>query len=215
MPLLYNSDYPDIDANRLNKAKKRINKSSLVQYTKLKQVQSSIQPTKAEMKSYFLQTIQIIDKLDQISSTLIENIFLSIENSQKIIQETEQYLVEQSNFIIYNLTPKYNYFDPQQNQIIKQKLERLIYSDDALGNLANDMIQGVNNIEGEEDLGISIFTYNQNVANYLISPLSELVRNYSPLKINIKPSESGLFEKVEGGYIGGSHHAFYPETRFL
>jgi len=215
MPLLYNSDYPDIDANRLNKAKKRINKSSLVQYTKLKQVQSSIQPTKAEMKSYFLQTIQILDKLKVTENFINNNVFISFDISQKTLQETQQYLIEQSNFIIYNLTPNYNYFDPQQNQIIKQKLYNLVEINIEILSLADDFLKERYDMDDQIQMGTLLYEILNIISNILINPLNKLTQNYSPLKINIKPSESGLFEKVEGGYIGGSHHAFYPETRFL
>jgi hypothetical protein len=215
MPLLYNSDYPDIDANRLNKAKKKINKSSLVQYTKLKQIQSTIQPTKAEIKSYFLQTIQILDKVKATENFINNNLFISFDISQKTLQETQQYLVEQSNFIIYNLTPNYNYFDPQQNQIIKQKLQNLIEMNIEILTLADDLLNEQYDIDDQIQMGTLLYEILNIIANTLIDPLNKLTQNYSPLKINIKPSESGLFEKVEGGYIGGSHQSFYPETRFL
>jgi len=205
MPLLYNSDYPDIDANRLNKAKKRINKSSLVQYTKLKQIQSTIQPTKAEMKSYFLQITTFLNQLYQQmriilnSGNLPGNPDLQFEVANKLTQEFTPKLVQFSTEFNLKINPYYNYFSPQQNELIKQDVINLqeIFEEILFGNYGEQIDNFIET--SREQLGI----------------LSDAVNNYSPLKINIKRSESGLFEKVEGGYIGGSHHAFYPETRFL
>jgi hypothetical protein len=204
MPLLYNSDYPDIDTNRLNKAKKRINKSSLVQYTKLKQVQSSIQPTKAEMKSYFLQITTFLNQLYQqfriiLNSGNLPNPNLQFELANKITQEFTPLLVQFSTEFNLKINPYYNYFSPQQNELIKQDIINII-------TILEEILFG---------------NYGEQINNFVeitrqqLNLLIESVTKYSPLKINIKPSESGLFEKVEGGYIGGSHHAFYPETRFL
>jgi len=201
MPLLYNSNYPDIDANKLNKAKKRINKSSLVQYTKLKQIQSSIQPTKAEMNNYFLQITTFLNQLYQQlriilnSGNLPNNPDLQFEVVNKLTQEFTPKLIQFSTEFNLKIHPYYNYFSPYQNELIKQNIINIqeIFEEILFGNYGEQIDNFIET--SREQLGM----------------LSEAVNNYSPLKINIKPSGSRLFEKVEGG----SRQSFYPETRFL
>jgi len=204
MPLLANSQYPDIDANRLNRAKKRINTSSLVQYTKLGNIQSTIQPTKSEIKNYFLKITtffnQVIQQLRIVlnSGNYPNQIFFEVAN--KLTQEYTPQLIEFATNFNLTIYPYYNYFSPQQNELIKQDIIKL--------NEIFDLVLF-------SDRGEQIDNFIE-VAREQLTLISNAVNNYAPLKTNIKPSESGLFEKVEmeGGYIGGSRN-FYPETRFL
>ena len=65
MPLLLHEDYPDIDMNKLNRVKKRINRSALVQFTKIGNIQSTIQPTKEEINNYFIRITTFFNQLYQ------------------------------------------------------------------------------------------------------------------------------------------------------
>jgi hypothetical protein len=206
MPLLYNSNYESIDTNRLNKVKKRINKSALVQFTKIGNIQSTIQPTKEQMKNYFLQITTFLNKIYQQliivlnSGNYPNRVFFQL--AIKLTQEYTQQLIEFATNFNLTIYPYYNYFSAQQNELIKQDIIKL-----------NEIFDLVLFENRGEQLDNFIETSREQ-----LKILSEAISKYSPLKINVKPSDSSLFEKVEkmeGGYVGGSRMNFYPEIRFL
>lgn len=205
MPLLLHEDYPDIDMNKLNRVKKRINRSALVQFTKIGNIQSTIQPTKEEINNYFIRITTFFNQLYQQLRIVINagnyprQIFFEVAN--KLTQDFTPQIIQLATEFNLKINPYYNYVSPQQNETIKQDIIKLqnIFEEILFMN-AGDQIDNFIEVGREQ-----------------LTPISDAVNNYAPLKINIKPSKSRLFENLEGGYIGGGRFgsSLYPETRFL
>jgi len=201
MPLLWSS-YPDLDNNLTNAAKKKIFKSSVDQYTKVSDIQSNIQPTQSQMNEYFLKITTFIKQLNQQLNALI-NSNRQLDISEKISLEFGSRITEFANEFNIKIYPVYNYFSPQQNELIKNDILRL-------ETLTEEILFS--------NLGQAIDNFIENI-NEQLSNLALAVDSYSPLKINLRKGRQLLTdEELQGGYIsGGSRNKGqkYPEIRFL
>ena len=197
MPLLY-ANYPDLDANLLNAAKKKIFKSSVDQYTNIGDIQSNIQPTQSQMNEYFLKITTVIKQLNQQLRAVING-----ADPDKVALEFGPIITEFGNEFDNKIFPVYNYFNPQQNELIKNSLLdfELLVEEIKYGNYG----QVIDNF---------VETVPEQLSNMTIAILS-----YSPLKINLRKGRKLLTdeEEVQGGYIsGGSRNKGQklPEIRF-
>jgi hypothetical protein len=199
MPLLY-ANYPDLDSNLLNAAKKKIFKSSVDQYTNIGDIQSNVQPTQSKMNEYFLKITTILKQLNQQLRAVING-----ADPDKVALEFGPIMTEFSNEFNNKIYPVYNYFSPQQNELIRSDMIYRI-------NLFDEIING---------------NYGQVIDNFIETNFDELsnlriaIESYSPLKINLRKGRKLLTdeeEEIQGGYIsGGSRNKGqkYPEIRFL
>lgn len=213
MPLLW-SGSPNLEANQLNMVKKKIFKSSVDQYTNLTNIQSNIQPSQSQMNENFSKITlflkQMLNAFKVIinAPTIINQYGHAIPNYTEIGNKLSiDYGPLVQDFIHtfeLNIYPLYNYFNPQQNQIIKDLLIKV------------------------SDLGTQMQNYGigDNPTEYFIETLSQglsllgqAIDSYSPLKITLRKGRQLLpIEELEGGYIsGGSRNKGqkYPEIRFL
>lgn len=215
MPLLY-SNYPDLESNQLNKAKKRVFSSATTQYTKISDIQSNINPTKAQMNEYFSRITLFLKQ--------ILNVFTIIIHPPEVIDYQGYRIPDYSKlgeklsidyapmvqefFHLFELTilPVYNYFNPQQNEMIKELLVKV--SDEA----TQLQFYGI----PDEPTQNFIATLDTGLAQ-----LGEAIDSYSPLNLTLRVGQKLITDdmgQVQGGYIaGGSRNKGmkYPEIRFL
>jgi len=196
MPLLYSS-YADLEGNLLNAVKKKIFKSSIDQYTNIGDIKSNIQPTQSKMNEYFLKITTVIKQVNQQLRSVING-----ADPDKTALEFGPIITEFTNEFNIKIFPVYNYFSPQQNELIR-----------------NDLI------ELEKILEIIEYgNFGQVIDNFVETSLEQLsnlvsaIQSYSPLKINLRKGRQLLTdEELQGGYIsGGSRNKGqkYPEIRF-
>lgn len=222
--VLLHSNYPDIESNQLNKAKNRIFKSAVTQYTKVGDIQSNIQPTTAQMKKYFSQITlflkQILNSYKIIYTPIItyngiipriihEDDFEGINYdyttiSEKISVDYAPKVIDFQHLFELEIYPVYNYFNPQQNQIIKDLLEQVVQGGVII----------INTITYEP-----LQNYIQTV-NEAIQQLIQATDSYSPLQITLRKGIQLMTNEIEGGYISGGIRSSrnkgmkYPEIRF-
>jgi len=203
MPLLLHSNYSDLDQNLLNKVKKKINKSAETQYLRLSNIRSTIQPTKSQVDNNFFRITNFLNQLFQqmgiVESSLgyyEDGEDLEFELSNKLTQEFTPKLTEFSTEYRLRIHPNYNYFSPQQNELIKQDIIKL-------GKIFVD-IQNA-------DVSVLIDSFIE-VAEQQLDLLYEDAYNYLPLKINLRKVVDQETD-LTGGYIGAGR--IYPKTRFL
>jgi len=199
MPLLWSANYPDLDNNLLNAAKKKIFKSSVEQYTNIADIQSNIQPTQSQMNEFFLRITTTFKQLNQQLRAILNG-----ADPNKVAQDFGPIMTEFINEFNIKIFPVYNYFSPQQNELIRRDIIYLL-------NLL-DEVEFAN-------LGQVIDNFSETLVEE-ITNLGEAIRSYSPLKINLRKGRKLLpdEEEVQGGYIsGGSRNKGqkYPEIRFL
>jgi hypothetical protein len=198
MPLLY-ANYPDLDSNLLNAAKKKIFKSAVDQYTNIGDIQSNVQPTQSKMNEYFLRITTVLKQLNQQLRAVING-----ADPDKVALEFGTIMTEFANEFNNKIYPVYNYFSPQQNELIRSDMIYRI-------KLFDEIVNGI---------------FGQVIDNFIETNLDELsnlemaVDSYSPLKINLRKGRKLLTdeEEIQGGYIsGGSRNKGekYPEIRFL
>jgi len=214
MPLLWSS-YPDLDANLLNAAKKKIFKSSVDQYTRVGDIQSNIQPTQSQMNEYFSKITLFLKQMFNAfkviinAPTVIDQFGYAIpdykEIGNKLSIDYAPLVQEFLHSFELSIYPLYNYFSSQQNQIIKDLLIKV--SD--LG------VEMQNNGIGDNPTENFIETLNEG-----LSLLGQAIDSYSPLNIKLKKGRKLLTdeEELQGGYIsGGSRNKGQklPEIRFL
>jgi hypothetical protein len=198
MPLLY-ANYPDLDNNLLNAAKKKIFKSSVDQYTNIADIQSNIQPTQSQMNENFLKITTVFKQLNQQLRAVING-----ADPDKVALEFGPTMTEFFNEFDNKIFPVYNYFSPQQNELIRRDIIYLL-----------NLLDEVEN----SDLGQVIDNFSETTVEELTN-LVQSIASYSPLKINLRKGRKLLpdEEEVQGGYIsGGSRNKGqkYPEIRFL
>jgi hypothetical protein len=226
--VLLHSNYPDIESNQLNKAKNRVFKSAVTQYTKVGDIQSNIQPTTAQMKKYFSQITLFLKQILNSYKIIYTPITTYNVNFPRIIHEddfedstqginfdyttiSEKISVDYAPKIIdfqhlfeLEIYPVYNYFNPQQNQIIKDLLEQVVQGGIIIINTITD-----------EPLQNYIQTVNE-----AIQQLIQATDSYSPLKITLRKGRQLMTNDIEGGYISGGIRSSrnkgmkYPEIRF-
>jgi hypothetical protein len=201
MPLLWSS-YPDLDANLLNAAKKKIFSSAITQYTNLTDIKSNVQPTQSQMNEYFFKITTIFKQLIQQLRAVING-----ADPDKVALEFGTIITEFANEFDIKIFPLYNYFSPQQNEeILNNALKFELIAEE----IKYPRVQG---------------GYGQVIDNFLettseqLSNLTLAIQSYSPLKITLRKGRQLLpIEQLEGGYIsGGSRNKGqkYPEIRFL
>lgn len=210
MPLLY-ANYPDLDNNLLNAAKKKIFSSAITQYTNLTDIKSNVQPTQSQMNEYFFKITTIFKQLIQQLRAVING-----ADPDKVALEFGPIMTEFLNDFDNKIFPVYNYFSPQQNEeILNNALKfELIAEEIKYPNLAN--MNARQRAQGG---------YGQVIDNFLetvseqTSNITLAIQSYSPLKITLRKGRQLLpIEELEGGYIsGGSRNKGqkYPEIRFL
>jgi hypothetical protein len=199
MPLLY-SNYKDLESNQLNKAKKRIFSSAVTQYTNVGDIQSTFQPTVSQMNEYFLKITTVIKQMNEQLRAVING-----ADPDKVALEFGTIITEFANEFDNKIYPVYNYFSPQQNELIRNVLIKfqLIVEEILYGNFG----QVIDNF---------IETVPEQLTN-----LGLAVESYSPLKITLRKGRQLITDdigEVQGGYIaGGSRNKGmkYPEIRFM
>lgn len=197
MPLLY-ANYPDLDNNLLNAAKKKIFSSAITQYTNLTDIKSNVQPTQSQMNEFFLKITTTFKQLNQQLRAVING-----ADPNKVAQDFGPIMTEFFNEFNIKIYPVYNYFSPQQNELIRR-----------------DIIDLLNLLDEVEfaDLGQVIDNFSETAVEELTN-LVQSIASYSPLKITLRKGRQLLpIEELEGGYIsGGSRNKGqkYPEIRFL
>jgi len=212
MPLLLHSNSASLDENELNRVKRRLNKSSITQYSKIENIRSTIQPTKSQISDYFSRILLMLkimkNTLNLITSAIYTDVDVSTEGwanynknldsiAQKMSLEYIPRIEEFTQFFELSIYPVYNYFNPQQNQQIKTLLEQIYVlgvklQDDPVDN--SDLQYYIQFVSDSLDL------------------LGQAIDSYSPLRINLKRGLKD--EEVSGGYIGGFRDMLLPEIRF-
>ena len=198
MPLLWSGN-SDLESNLLNAAKKKIFKSAVDQYTNIGDIQSNVQPTQSKMNEFFLRITTVIKQLNQQLRSVING-----ADPDKVALDFGSIITEFANEFDNKIFPVYNYFNPQQNELIKNELLKYELLDEEIryGNYG----QVIDNF---------VETVPEQLSNITIAILS-----YSPLKINLRKGRKLLTdeeEEIQGGYIsGGSRNKGqkYPEIRF-
>jgi phage-related protein len=197
MPLLY-ANYPDLDNNLLNAAKKKIFSSAITQYTNLTDIKSNVQPTQSQMNEFFLKITTVIKQMNQQLRAVING-----ADPNKVAQDFGPIITEFANEFDNKIYPVYNYFSPQQNELIRNDLLKFEL-------LVEEILYG--------NFGQVIDNFIETTPEQL-SNLGLAVQSYSPLKITLRKGRQLLpIEELEGGYIsGGSRNKGqkYPEIRFL
>lgn len=211
MPLLWSGN-PDLDMNLLNAAKKKIFKSSIDQYTNIGDIQSNIQPSQSQMNEYFLRITTVIKQLNQQLRAVING-----ADPDRVALEFGPIITEFANEFDNKIFPVYNYFNPQQNELIKNVLLdfELLVELIKYPNLANMNARQ----RAQGGYGQVIDNFVETVPEQL-SNMTIAIQSYSPLKINLRKGRKLLpdEEEIQGGYIsGGSRNKGqkYPEIRFL
>jgi hypothetical protein len=110
--VLLHSNYPDIESNQLNKAKNRVFKSAVTQYTKVTDI-SQITPTQNQMNEYFFKITTILNQIIE----QMRGIFNGVDPN-KISLDFGPTITEFSNEFNLKIQPLYNYISTQQNQQI-------------------------------------------------------------------------------------------------
>lgn len=197
MPLLWSGN-TDLDTNLTNAAKKKIFSSAITQYTNLTDIKSNVQPTQSQMNEFFLKITTVIKQMNQQLRAVING-----ADPNKVAQDFGPIITEFANEFDNKIYQVYNYFSPQQNELIRNDLLKFEL-------LVEEILYG---------------NYGQVIDNFIettpeqLSNLGLAVLSYSPLKINIRKGRQLLpIEELEGGYIsGGSRNKGqkYPEIRFL
>lgn len=197
MPLLY-ANYPDLDNNLLNAAKKKIFSSAITQYTNLTDIKSNVQPTQSQMNEYFFKITTVIKQMNQQLRAVING-----ADPDKVALEFGPIIIEFANEFDNKIYQVYNYFSPQQNELIRNDLLKFEL-------LVEEILYG--------NFGQVIDNFIETTPEQL-SNLGLAIQSYSPLKITLRKGRQLLpIEQLEGGYIsGGSRNKGqkYPEIRFL
>jgi hypothetical protein len=197
MPLLW-SGSSDLDTNLTNAAKKKIFSSAITQYTNLTDIKSNVQPTQSQMNEFFLKITTVIKQMNQQLRTVING-----ADPDKVALEFGPIITEFANEFDNKIYPVYNYFSPQQNELIRNDLLKFEL-------LVEEILYG--------NFGQVIDNFIETTPEQLLN-LALAVQSYSPLKITLRKGRQLLpIEQLEGGYIsGGSRNKGqkYPEIRFL
>lgn len=199
MPLLLHGSFADLESNELNKAKKRVFSSAVTQYTNIGDIQNNIQPTQSKMREFFLKITTVLKQMNEQLRAVING-----ADPDKVALEFGTIITEFANEFDNIIYPVYNYFDPQQNEQIRNILLKfeLIVEEIRYGNYGQVIDNFVETVpEQLTNLGLA-------------------VQSYSPLKINLRKGRQLISDDMEvsGGYIaGGSRNKGmkYPEIRFL
>lgn len=215
MPLLY-PHYEGLESNELNRVKNKIFKQATTQYTKIGDIQSNIQPTTALMREYFSRITLFLKQILNVFNIIIHPPEIIDDQGyrvpdysklgEKISIDYAPMVQEFLHFFELNILQFYNYFNPQQNEMIKELLVKV--SDEA----TQLQFYGI----PDEPT--------QNFLETLDTGLAQLggaVDSYSPLNLTLRVGRKLLTDdmgQVQGGYIaGGSRNKGmkYPEIRFL
>ena len=215
MPLLY-SGYKDLEASELNRVKNKIFKQETTQYTKIGDIQSNIQPTTALMREYFSRITLFLKQILNVFTIIIHPPEITDDQGYRVPDYSklgEKLSIDyapmvQEFFHLFELSilPFYNYFNPQQNEMIKELLVKV--SDEA----TQLQFYGI----PDEPTQNFIATLDTGLAQ-----LGEAVDSYSPLNLTLRVGRKLITDdigQVQGGYIaGGSRNKGmkYPEIRFL
>lgn len=200
MPLLLHGNYNDLESNQLNKAKKRIFSSAVTQYTNVGDIQSNFQPTVSQMREYFLKITTVIKQMNEQLRAVING-----ADPDKVALDFGPVITEFANDFDNKIYPVYNYFSPQQNELIRNVLLKfeLIVEEMRYGNFGQVIDNFVETVpEQLTNLGLAVLSY-------------------SPLKITLRKGRNLIINddgEVQGGYIaGGSRNKGmkYPEIRFM
>lgn len=205
MPLLLgNYDFSKTETQSLNEAKRRINKIGVNQYRSVQNIKSTIRPTKTEMKSIYTKIITFLNTIYEVLR-LIPNATPQalISIGDKIAGDYTTLVSEFSTKYNLSYTLVFNYLSPQEVENIKLK-------SDAIGETAGNILFG--------DYGQAIDNFVETLGNSIMQ-LQLDIQNYSPLSLNLNPSQTASQEQSQsqidnltGGYIstGG-----YIHKRFL
>lgn len=201
MPLLgVNYDFSRTDTQSLNDAKRRINKIGMNQYQSSQNIQSTVRPTKSKMKENFISVDKFLRKMYDVIMLIPHSVApggmpFYEETAQKISTDYTPLVSEFSQQVQYNIVPVYNYFDPQQNELIKQRVVKL-------SELCNSILQ---NMDPSELIVQFIESISQ-----AVEPLITSITNYSPLSMTLIPSQGSMQSEIQaqqtdlsGGYISG------------
>lgn len=215
MPLLH-SGYADLEASELNRIKNKIFKQATTQYTKIGDIQSNIQPTTALMREHFSRITLFLKQILNVFNIIIHPPEITDDQGYRVPDYSklgEKLSIDyapmvQEFFHLFELSilPFYNYFNPQQNEMIKQLLLKV--SDEA----TQLQFYGI----PDEPTQNFIATLDTGLAQ-----LGEAVDSYSPLNLTLRVGRKLLTDdmgQVQGGYIDGglrNKGMKYPEIRFL
>jgi len=215
MPLLYSS-YADLESNQLNRAKNRIFKSAVTQYKKVGDIQSTVQPTKTQMREYFSRITLFLKQMLNIFNIIIHPPEITDDQGyripdysklgQKLSIDYAPMVQEFIHLFQLSIFPVYNYFNAQQNEMIKELLLKVNEEGTQL-QFYGIPDEPTNNFIETLDEGLAL--------------LGEAVDSYSPLNINLKTGRKlmtdDIGEEIQGGYIAGGFRnkgMKYPEIRF-
>jgi len=229
MPLLYSSNSAELATNELNRVKKRMNKT---QTTELNNFQSTNIPTPSQVSQVYQNLLIILQKLNTRNKQILD-FNLPIKELLKLFIEGGVDVINDTNYIINNVLPIYNFFTPQQELFIKKQFSELRSETTILQANGNSVIDDIQNgdeqdledylndqnitLQEYEGYGKSILTLSENIQQ-LVDAFLPYVQQYNYMRTNARPATSSPINKtLQGGHIYRSSNdpRIYPELRFL